>query len=53
MEDEDMFLMISREMLRMAEAAKQCADVMKEMAEFVEEMNVRVCALEAFHERKQ
>lgn len=53
MEDEDMFVMISREMLRMAEAANQCAAVMREMAEFMEEMNVRVCALEAFHERKQ
>ncbi len=53
MEDEDMFFMMSREMLRMSEALCQSAQTMKEMAEFVEEMNVRVCALEAFHERKE
>jgi len=53
MEDEDIFVMMSSEMLRMSESLCQSAQVMKEMAEFVEEMNVRVCALEAFHERKE
>lgn len=53
MENEDRFFMVSREMLQLSESILQCSAVMKEIAEFIEEMNVRVCALEAFHERKE
>lgn len=53
MDDEDAILMIGKELLKMAQSIVECSAVMKEMAEFVEELNVRVCALEAFHERKQ